>query len=180
MLIRDIKYDGEFFLAPYVPALKNNVQAYFQKSKVEIPNFEAMGNSGVTWWFLRDWFTATIDHVIHGTIVIESFSGSHTDFGSVPKLLQGMISGTDYMLLMAFWFHDKMFQTQFFNSDKKGFESANELFYDIMTYYEVPKWKRDTIMDAVSSRFGWSAYSKREKRDAPQYQKCRITIKEVS
>lgn len=176
-MIRDISYKGLPIVVPYIPHNSDAVFSFFSSKGVAIPKLSEMGKGNVTWYILTTDFTVIIDHVLYGKIEIDSFVGSQTDWGSVPRMARSFVDNDDPQLLMAFWIHDKLFQTQFFGIDKKAWQSSNELFEDCMRYYKVSQWKRDIIVDGVSSGLGWNAYHKREPRDAPQYQKCLILIK---
>jgi hypothetical protein len=174
MMIRDIKYTGLPFVIPYLHCIEKQIVTHFTERGVLIPPLSVMGG-GVTWYLFAHNFAMEIDHIIHGNISIEIFAGSQTDWGSVPKMLRSFIDNDDAELLIAFLVHDKLFQTHFFGDGKNAMVSANEFFDDIMAWFKVTKVKRELVFESVQ-KFGLPAYAKREKRDAPQYQKCRITI----
>ena len=84
--------------------------------------------------------------------------GFYTDFGSIPKVLQSVISSWDRKCLVGFVLHDYLYYT-----GKVSRLTADKALLELMKKYGAGFIKRHTIYRSVRAG-GWLAWNEHRKR----------------
>jgi hypothetical protein len=171
-MITNLVSDPFIAVCPIIPKLESLTQSYFQKRGVCVPTLQKIGGDD-TWNVLfrpyRLQFSCS-----YGRFEFLFFEGFTTDWASVPKAFRGFIDNDDRNLMLPALVHDAMFKSKFFGTEKQGFDTANDIFEELMEWADMKPSTIDAVLASVSSWIGWSVYKKTFERDSEQFLNCEI------